>query len=245
LRPGGCSADNCRAAEIHEVSIPNKHRRQYGIRTERTATRLTELRLAFLALLASGAAMAAGAPGSVYKWTDDKGVVHYGDSVPPEYSQGERSVLNSQGVEVSHVESTYNSAATAEKARQAELEHQRQQHDQFLLSTYLSTKDIEQLRDERVGQIDGQIKASSAYIDSLGARLTALQDRAMHFKPYSGEANARRMPDDLAEELIRLADETRNQRRALDTKRKEQMEVRAQFEADLARYRELTAKPHS
>jgi hypothetical protein len=187
----------------------------------------------------------AGQSGTVYKWTDDKGVVHYGDSVPPEYAQHERSMLNSQGVEVGHVEGTNNSAATAEKSRIAEAARQRTQHDQFLLATYLSTKDIEQLRDERVGQIGAQIKASAIYIDGLGTRLLALQDRALHFKPYSSDANARRMPDDLAEELVRVYDETRNQRRALDAKRKEQSDMSAQFEADIARYRELSAKPRS
>jgi hypothetical protein len=184
-------------------------------------------------------------PGTVYKWTDDKGVVHYGDSVPAEYAQRERSMLNSQGVEIGHVEGTNNSAATAEKSRTAEVARQRAQHDQFLLATYLSTKDIEQLRDERLGQIDGQIKASAIYIDGLGTRLLALQDRAVHFKPYNSDATARRMPDDLAEELVRVYDETRNQRRALDAKRKEQSDMRAQFEADITRYRELTTKPRS
>ncbi len=90
------------------------------------------------------------------------------------------------------------------------------------------------MRDERLAQIDGQIKASSTYIDSLGTRLGALQERAMQFKPYSSDANARRMPDDLAEELVRTANEARNQREALDAKRKEQAEMRAQFEADIA-----------
>lgn len=188
-------------------------------------------------------AQAASSPGQVFKWTDDKGIVHYGDSVPPEYSQDERSVLNSHGVEVGHIEGTNNAAATAEKAKQAEIARQKAQHDQFLLATYLSTKDIEQLRDERLGQVDGQIKASGAYIDSLGTRMLALQDRAMHFKPYSNEPNARRMPDDLAEELVRVNSETRSQRTALEAKRKEQQDMRAQFEADIVRYRELTAKP--
>jgi hypothetical protein len=199
---------------------------------------------AIVGLWAINSARAASAPGGqVYKWTDEKGEVHYGDSVPREYAQGERSLLNSQGVEVGHVEGTSNSAAQAERERLAEVERQREQHDHFLLSTYLSSKDIEQLRDERLNQIDGQIKASSAYIDSLGTRLGVLQDRAMHFKPYSSDAAARRMPDDLAEDLARLADETRNQRRALDAKRKERVDTRAQFEADIARYHELTTKP--
>jgi hypothetical protein len=31
-----------------------------------------------------------------YKWVDEKGVTHYGDSVPAEYSQREKRVLYSQ-----------------------------------------------------------------------------------------------------------------------------------------------------
>jgi len=205
-----------------------------------------ELWLTLIALAASAAAVAAQpSSGTVYKWTDDKGVVHYGDSVPAEYSQNERSLLNSQGVEVGHVDSANNSGLVAERARVAEAARLKAQHDQFLLSTYLSSKDIEQLRDERLGQIDGQIRASSAYIDSLGTRMSTLQERAMHFKPYSSDPNARRIPDELAEELISVGDEARNQRRALDAKRKEQSDMRAQFEADIARYRELTTKPRS
>jgi hypothetical protein len=200
-----------------------------------------------LAGLAIAGTVRAGAPpagGTVYKWTDEKGVVHYGDSVPPQYAQDERALLNSQGVEVGHVSGS-SAAGNSEKIRAEELARQKAQHDQFLLSTYLSTKDIEQLRDERLGQIDGQLKASAAYIDSLGTRLSTLVDRTSHFKPYSSEVSARRMPDDLAEELVRVSNETRNQRRALDAKRKEQSDMRAQFEADIVRYRELTSKPRS
>jgi hypothetical protein len=199
-----------------------------------------------LAALAAATCCIAQTPsgGTVYKWTDERGIVHYGDSIPPEYAQGARSMLNSRGVEVDHIEGTGNAAAVAQRDRLAEAARRSAQHDQFLLSTYLSVKDIEQLRDERLSQEDGQIRASAAYIDSLGVRLSALQDRAMHFKPYSSDAKARRMPDDLAEELVRVSDETRNQRVGLDIKRKEQADMQAQFEADIARYRELTAKPH-
>ena len=35
---------------------------------------------------------------TVYKWTDDRGVVHYGDQIPPEFAREERVVLNSYGV---------------------------------------------------------------------------------------------------------------------------------------------------
>jgi hypothetical protein len=194
-----------------------------------------------------GAAGAADSSGGakVYRWTDEKGVVHYGDTVPSEYTQSERSVLNSQGVEVGHLESGKNAAQQAEQSRADSTAQQRAQHDQFLLSTYLSTQDIEQLRDERVAQVEGQIKATLIYIDTLSARLATLQDRAMHFKPYNTEPGARRLPDDLAEDLVRTMSESRSQMRALDAKRLEESDTTAQFNGDIQRYHELTTRPHS
>jgi hypothetical protein len=204
---------------------------------------LAALCAAFTAAAASGASTMT--PGQTYRWTDDKGVVHYGDSVPAEYAGKERSVLNGEGVEVGHVDRVKTPAELAQQAQDAELARQRAQRDQTLLSTYVSAKDIEALRDERLAQIEGQVQASSSYIESLATRLGALQERATQFKPYSTEANARRMPDELAEDLVRTANEARNQRKALDGKRKEQADMRAQFEADIQRFRELTAKARS
>jgi len=194
---------------------------------------------------ASAADASSSGSGKVYRWTDEKGVVHYGDSVPSEYSQSERSVLNSQGVEVGHIEGSKNAQQLAEQSRATTAAQQRAQHDQFLLATYLSTKDIEQLRDERVALMEAQIKAASVYIDTLTTRLTALQDRAMRFKPYNAEASARRMPDDLAEELVHTLNESRTQHQALEAKRNEEVETRAQFDGDIQRYRELTTRPHN
>ena len=181
----------------------------------------------------------------VYRWVDEKGEVHYGDTVPTEYAQRERSVLNGQGVEIGHVQGGKNAAEQAQQAQDDAVSQQRAQHDQFLLSTYLSSKDIEQLRDERLALMDAQIKAALVYIDTLGARLNALQERASRFKPYSTAPSARRLPDELAEDLVRTMDETRSQRQALDAMRQKQAETQAQFDVDIKRYRELTAKPRS
>ena len=205
---------------------------------------LVALMAVVLGMSAGRAAESSGGT-TVYRWTDNKGVVHYGDSVPSEFTQSERSVLNSQGVEVGHMAGGKNAAQQAEQSRAASADQQRAQHDQFLLATYLSTKDIEQLRDERLAQMEGQIKATLVYIDTLGARLAALQDRAMHFKPYNTEPGARRLPDELAEDLVRTMSESRTQTQALDTKRHEELDTRAQFDSDIQRYHDLTTRPHS
>lgn len=199
-----------------------------------------------IAVLRIGSAHAAdNAPAKTYMWVDKNGHKQYGDSIPPEYSQNETRVLNKQGVETQRVDAPLTPAQLAEQARIAKDKQDREQHDRFLLTTYTSTRDIERLRDERLVQLDGQIKAAVAYIDSLDARLKALQARSQQFKPYSTNPNARRMPDDLAEQLVRGASEVSAQRKALEKQRHELVSVRAQFDADVARYRELTGKAGS
>ena len=180
-----------------------------------------------------------------YSWVDKNGERHYGDAVPPEYAQVERRVLNSQGIEVQHIGALKNAQQLTEQRHHEQDVAQRAQHDHFLLTTYTSTKDIERLRDERLNQVDGQIKAAHAYIELLQTRLKALQERAMHFKPYNTKPDARRMPDDLTEELVRASNDVRTQQRALDNRTREQVTVRTQFESDIARYRELTANSAS
>jgi hypothetical protein len=186
-----------------------------------------------------GSAAKKSSGGVAYKWVDEQGVVHYGDNVPPQYAQQDRTVLNREGVAVSHVDAALTPEQAAAAARKkAELLKQRQ-HDSFLISTYTSEADIEALRDVRLEQLRGQRAAAEQYIESLRSRLGALQARALSFAPYSERADARRMPDDVAENLVRTVDEMRQQSSALGAKSEEEKTLRAQFDSDIARYREL------
>jgi hypothetical protein len=197
-----------------------------------------------LALLCavSGAAHAAGNnKGVAYKWVDEHGVTHYGDHIPPQYAKKESSVLNRQGVEIGRNDAQKTPEQLAEEARQQELLVRQRQHDAFLLTTYTSVKDIESLRDERLEQLSGQRRAAEAYIEGLNARLSALQTRVMTFKPYNESAGARRMPDDLAEDLMRALNEMRTQKMALASKDAEEQALRAQFQSDIDRFKELRA----
>lgn len=189
---------------------------------------------------AAHAQKASSAPGkTAYKWVDEKGVVHYGDSVPAEYSQRELRQLNSQGVEVGRRQAEMNPAEAAAFAAKQKEELERKNHDLFLVSTYPSVKEIEDVRNARLDQINGQISAAEAYISSLTTRVEGLKQRSMMFAPYNTKPGARRMPDDLAEEMVRALSELRTQNAALDTRRKERDSVVAQFDGDIKRFKEL------
>jgi hypothetical protein len=198
------------------------------------------LALALLCTLGS-VTHAADSKGMAYKWVDENGVTHYGDRIPPQYAKQESSVLNKRGMEVRKNDAQKTPEQIAEEARLHEAAVRQKQHDTFLLTTYPAVKDIESLRDERLSQISGQRRAAEIYIEGLHSRLNALQTRALNFKPYNEKAAARRMPDDLAEDLVRTLNEMRSQRTALVAKDAEETALRAQFQADIDRYKELRA----
>jgi hypothetical protein len=176
---------------------------------------------------------------TTYKWVDEKGITHYGDSVPAEYSQREQTLLNEQGVVMDKRLAEMSPKEAAAYAAKQKEESRKKQHDMFLLSTYPSVKEIENVRDARLDQINGQVIAAEAYIASLTTRLEGLKQRSLNFAPYSTKPGARRMPDDLAEEMVRAMSELRTQNSALTAKRNELKTVREGYDADIARFKEL------
>jgi hypothetical protein len=208
--------------------------------------RAAALRILVPALLAACAAgsVAAQAPNpnapktTTYRWVDDQGVVHYGDQVPPQYAGKDREVLRG-GVPVQHLDAQKSPDQIAADARDRAAVIRQKQHDAFLVTTYTSVKDIEALRDSRLEQLKGQRSAAQQYIEGLRSRIGALQTRALSFRPYNSRADARRMPDDLAEDLVRTLNEMRTQTSALASESEQEEKLSAQFQEDIERYREL------
>jgi hypothetical protein len=175
------------------------------------------------------------------RWVDENGQVHIGDKVPPEYAEQARQELNKQGVPVREFPRQL-TQAEADEARKAAAEAERlREHDSYLRNTYTSVGDIEQGRDERIALIDGQVALTRDVIATTNQRLAALQNRLGAFRPYSAAANARRVPDTLAEEVVRALSERRSMSTQLQQREKERAEQLASFEADIARYKELKA----
>jgi hypothetical protein len=175
----------------------------------------------------------------VYKWVDEQGVTHYGDHIPPEYSAQEQRVINSQGVEISRLEAQKTpEQLAAEDQKKAEAEQNRNR-DRNLLTTYASVQEIERLRDQRVTLVTDQIKVTSQFLEVLNGRLQKLRDGSTHFKPYSSDPNAPAMPDQFAEDLVRVGNDIRTQQQNLREKRSEETAMSKQFESDIERFKEL------
>ena len=199
-----------------------------------------------LALAASAAlacSVAAAAERTIQRWVDENGVVHYGDAPPPEAVRTDRTVLNEHGVPVGRIprQMTPDEAAAAQKQREEEA--RRKAQDSFLLTTYTRAADIERARAEQLGLIDAQIELARSSIIASDQRIETLKKRMSNFKPYSSNPNARRLPDTLAGEVIQALGERRSVGETLARHEARREELRAKFDADIARYRELTSRP--
>jgi len=97
------------------------------------------------------------------------------------------------------------------------------------------------LRDARLAELNGQHVAAEQYVVTLNSRLAGFESQAMLYKPYTSRPGARKMPDELAENLVRTMSELRTIRDTLATKDKEASAVRAEFDSDIQRYKTLRA----
>jgi Domain of unknown function (DUF4124) len=204
--------------------------------------------LCLCGLLALGPAPGAPAPKSsgpsnngrvLYKWVDKDGVTHYGDHVPPEYATQEQHILNSQGYEIKHLDAQKTAdQAAAEEQKRLDAE-QRQLRDKNLLNTYASVQEIERLRDQRLALLADQVKVTNQFLDTLNGRMKKMRADSMRFKPYSSDPKAPSMPDQMAEDLVRLSSDMRTQEQNLKQKRGEESAMSIQFESDIDRFKEL------
>jgi hypothetical protein len=193
------------------------------------------------AILIAPPHFAAAAPSGrvVYKWVDEHGVTHYGDHIPPEYAAQEQHLINAQGVEIERLEAQRTpEQLAAEEQKKAEAEQNRNR-DRNLLSTYASVQEIERLRDQRVTLVSDQIKVTSQFLEVLNGKLTKLRESSLHFKPYSSDPKAPAMPDQFAEDLVRVGNDIRTQEQNLREKRSEETTMSKQFESDIDRFKEL------
>jgi hypothetical protein len=175
----------------------------------------------------------------LYKWVDAQGVTHYGDQIPPEFAGQEKSIINAQGVEIDRLEaqpSPEQVAAAEQKKAEAEAMRAR---DQNLLNTYVSVQEIERLRDQRLALVSDQIKVTGQFLEVLNGRLRKLEKSSLRYKPYSDDPRAVRMPDQVAEDLVRMGNDIRTQEQNLSEKRSEADTMRTQFESDIDRFKQL------
>lgn len=186
---------------------------------------------ALLLGIALGASAATNAPASstkLYKWVDDKGETHYGEVIPPEYADKSRVQLDAKGRPVKQKDATAKPADDA-----AALEQRRK--DKALLNTYSNEKEIDLARDRNLQQIEARISSIKLLQQSAQESLDGYNKEANGLKQ-----TGKPIPASLQSDIATSQGKLEKLKQDLVTAQEKGAAVRASFEADKTRYRELT-----
>lgn len=201
----------------------------------------TAITTGFLIALASSAALA-GEHDRVYKWVDEDGQIHYGDSIPPEYSDLPKQVLNEHAVTVDHLEGRKSEEQLVAEAKAKELEMQKElqrRADQALLATYLSVEEIVMHRDRRIELFQAQSRVTELYLRNLEQRLSKLKREAARYRPYNEDTDAPLISQDLVADINETKATIARHEKNLQKFRDDERQMVARFEGDINRFKAL------
>ena len=175
------------------------------------------------------------AEAKLYKWVDDSGTTHYGETIPPEYANRDAKQLSNgritdrnenfdtEKLKIPKVETDADKAALAAS-----------RHDEALLNSYSSEKEIDLARDRNLMQVEARVNSYSTVLKSAQSSLDDLH-RESDSRIKAGHKVPQSLTEDISAAEARVADLQKN----LDASQKEMISVKARYDADKQRYREL------
>jgi uncharacterized protein YifN (PemK superfamily) len=190
-------------------------------------------------LLLSAAALCAvfslNAEAKLYKWVDDNGTTHYGETIPPEYANKDAVKLEKGRIE-KRDDKHGKEAQKADQEEQATIKSrlEAKRRDDALLNTYSNEKEIDLARERNLQQVDARTGSYTTLLKSAQDNLGGLKQE---FDKLTQQA--RKIPKSLDEDIQEATLRVAKLQNDLDTNRKEIESVKARYAADKARYREL------
>jgi hypothetical protein len=185
---------------------------------------------------------AAGKNQKLYRWVDSEGLVHYGDSIPAEYAELERQIVNEHGITVDTLRAKMTAEEIAEEKRQDDLRMQRElerRADQALLATYLTIDEILMHRDRRIELFEAQARVTELYLRNLERRMSVLKEEASGFQPYSEDPDAEMISADLADDIASTIVTITRHEANLQRFQNDQQGIVARFDGDINRFKKL------
>lgn len=179
---------------------------------------------------------------TMYRWVDEDGIVHFGDTIPVEYMDIERQIVNQHGVTVGVLRAKQTEAEIAEEKRLHALavkEAIQKRRDQALLSTYLSVDEIELHRDRRVELFQAQTRVTELYLSNLRRRLESLLKEASMYRPYSDDPDAATIDPDLVGDISVTEDTIQRHQANLERFQQDAQNVVERFDGDINRFKKL------
>ncbi len=176
----------------------------------------------------------------LYKWVDDKGVTHYGEVIPPEYTNKSNVLLSDKGRLIKRNEEINNTGRRANEEDEAkkridnEVKLEQSRKDKALLNTFSNEKEIDLARDRNLHQVESLISSIQSLQKSARESLKNYQQESEERKRAGKKLHASLQADitECENKLAKLQlDLVKAQEKAAS--------VKASYEADKIRFREL------
>jgi len=201
------------------------------------------IKFKFFVALIVGATFSLPAAAKLYKWVDDNGTTHYGETIPPEYADKDRSELNKAGRVIKTEEvltpekRRAKVEAEAKKREEEKTALEQQRHDKTLVNTYSSVKEIDLARARSLQQIDARINVINSALKTANENLNGLQKEAENYTKTK-----KKVPASLEEDLQDAHARLEKLQKDLELPQAEKAALEARYDSDKARYMELTGK---
>ncbi len=180
------------------------------------------------------AAFSATAEAKLYKWVDDKGETHYGEVVPPEYANRDKVQLE-KGREVKKKDPKIEAGSGKKAPEEDQATIDQHRRDNALVNTYSNEKEIDLARDRNLQQVEARINSIQLILKP------AQQDLDNYLKEADGlKQGGKKIPDSLHSDITNAENKVAKLKQDLAKAQEKDAAVRASFEADKVRYRELT-----
>lgn len=181
------------------------------------------------------------AQAQTFKWVDEKGVTHYGDSIPPEYKDRGNVELSKRGIPVKKTApaptAEQRQALEEEERKQKEAQHkaaEQKRKDIALMNTYTSEQEIDVTRNRNIRQVEIRIKSAQERIADLQARINQ-QKQAL-----KAAADQPAMAKDLERSIQDNEKKVKEIEASITQNRVEIEMLNARYEAEKIRFRELS-----
>ncbi|MEQ1814510.1 MAG: DUF4124 domain-containing protein [Candidatus Nitrotoga sp.] len=181
------------------------------------------------------------AQAKLFKWVDDNGTTHYGETIPPEYANKDNVLLNTQGrvtkrnEKISEDERRAQEEGAVKKRIAENVAAEQRRKDISLLNTYSSEQEIELARVRNLQQIEARTNSLQVMKKSAEANLKNFQTEAEN-KTKSKKV----IPDSLRQDIVESQDRLDKINRDLAATQEKYATLNTTYNETKKRFRELT-----
>lgn len=181
----------------------------------------------------------AWADGRIVKWVDEKGVTHYGDSIPPQYSGRDNNELNRQGRIVKHNKAG-DSQANKTVAEETKVGVEQRRRDRALLAAYTTEQEFDLARDRNLQMDEAALEGLNQQMTGAKGRLAATEKRIDGFNQRK-----KPIPPDITQDLKKNQVEIAKIETQIAERQQSMDAIRQRFEKDKQRFIELKRDPNA